>query len=218
MSCCSGHTGASNPNLWPGRSWGASSIEICFVYLYMCGKLLFIYQHVSFLDYIGDNLLRTRCSLHRMVSWVVVIDCTSVALSNRQRTPSPEYWTSFPISPVPRSDYCSRCIHLSPPYKLTQNHNSLRSLVLPWLTFLSVISTLIAVLFTDPCLFTVSHLLSAACLDPSLLVFLIRDCLLQACLQFIELCLSDYFSIKYCKWICTSLLLLHSCRVYKDGE
>ena len=94
-----------------------------------------------------------------------VIDRTSVALSAHQRTPSPEYWTSFPISPVPRSNHPHRCSQFSSPYRLPSDSHSLRSLVLPRLTFPSVYSLLLILrVLTCDCSSTPVSL-SAACPD-----------------------------------------------------
>ncbi len=64
---------------------------------------------------------------------------TSVALSDgHRRAPSPEYWlswTPFPITPRTWTNHLHRCSPLSPLLKQLSFTHSLRSLVLPRLTF-----------------------------------------------------------------------------------
>jgi len=92
--------------------------------------------------------------------WIVgdwIFPSIRCSLSAHPRTPSPEYWTAFPISPVPRSNHLHRCSQFSPLYKQPSDSHALRSLVLHRLTLpsvylLSIDSPCIDLwLFTDSC-------------------------------------------------------------------
>jgi len=62
---------------------------------------------------------------------------------------------------------------------------------------------------SDPCLFAVPCLLSATCLNPCLVLFMILDFISHPCLLISVFCLFDHSRLKHCKWIWTSLTLYH---------
>jgi len=136
-----------------------------------------------------------------------VMNRASVALSAQPRAPSSEYWTPFPISPVPRSNHRHRCSSFTSPYKQPSDSLSVRSLVLPrrhfwaflyWLSGLHVYRpvTVLGLWFSVCCLPRPLPVSSGLRLLPPVLTSA-WYCLCSGlpalyCMPIVDFCLSDY--------------------------